>query len=155
MATKKAETTEGQEWSPLAALNVKNCGCDPKIAVRNDKTTYLLRIWGEVSSIKTKENRSGDMYSYMIGAFRAVRADGAKFESEKLFLPGGIFEQVEGAYKAGGEAPVQFAYDIFSQVDADSSLGYRYAAKSLAKPESSSRLDAMSQEIMKKAAPKD
>lgn len=153
MATKTKET-EKLEWSPLPQMNIKKCGGDPKQAIRDGKQTFMCRIYGEATDVKTKEARSGDAYTYLVGAFRGIGPDGTKYESDKLFLPGGIQESVEASYKAGGEKPVTFAYDIFANEDKDSSVGYRYAAKALMKTEASSRLDAMSQEIGGKALPK-
>lgn len=149
MATKQAATQKDEklEYTPIPEMNVKKLGADAKDAVRLDKTVYMCRIYGEASQVKSKEARSGDMYSYLIGQFRGINAKGEKFESEKLFLPGGIMEAVESALSIADGKPVQFGYDIFSVVDEKSSVGYRYSAKTLIKSEATDRLTAMSKDL--------
>jgi len=143
---------EKLEYQPIPQMNIKKIGANPKEAVKQEKAVFMGRIYGECTSIKTKEARSGDVYNYMVGQFRAVNGAGEKFESEKLFLPGGIFETIESAWKAGGEQPVQFGYDIFAVPDTNS-VGYRYSAKSLIKTEASDRLAGMSSQLDVKPLP--
>src|SRR5438105_3433746 len=111
---KTGENTQLPEYSPVAQITMAKIGCKPKEAIKQDKTVFMCRVFGEAVQLKTKEARSGDMYSYLLGEFRAVNSDGAKFETEKLFLPGGILESIETALKSSGDKPVQFAYDIFA-----------------------------------------
>jgi hypothetical protein len=146
MATKKA-SEERPEFLPLAQLTLKACGCNPKDAIKESKAVFMARIFGEAGSVKTKVARSGDPYSYLVGEFRAVNGDKEGFESNKLFLPGGIFEQVEAAVNAADGKPVQFGYEIYSVPDEKSSVGYRYSAKMLLKTEASNRLDELTKQL--------
>lgn len=149
---------EKPEWQPLADMTIKKLGCDPKDAIRANAgkggNVYLCRIFGEAVAIKTKEAKSGDMYSYLIGEFRAVNGNNEKYEATKLFLPGRLMEEVETALASAEGAPVQFGYDIYSTVDKDSSVGYKYAAKSVVKTEASSRLNDMAKTLESKPLPK-
>jgi hypothetical protein len=160
MATKKRATAANDEpdampeYTPLPQINLKKIGCQPKQAVRLDKPVYMARIYGECTSVKTKDGRNGDPYSYLVGMFRAVTPDGKKWETEKLFLPGGIMEAVESQWESGGKKPVQFGYDILAVPD-DNSVGYRYSAKSLIKTESSDRLAGMSSSLESAKMPKE
>lgn len=156
MATEKAVTKEAKlEWTPLPDINIKKIGGDPKQAVKLEKTVYVGRIFGELTDVKTKEARNGDSYQYLVGVFRAVGPDGKKFESEKLYLPGGIMEALEAAFKSGGEKPIEFGYDFFALYDADTVLNYRYSAKTLIKTAASDRLAAMAGEMEKLKVPKE
>lgn len=136
------------EFAPLAQMTLKGIGCKPLEAVKKSAVVFMARIFGEVSDVKTKEARNGDAYSYFVGEFRAIGPDEkTKFESGKLFLPGGLFETIEGEFKAGGGKAVQFGYDIYSTPDDKSSTGYRYAARTIIKTASSDRLKAMTEAL--------
>ena len=147
MAKKRAETEERPEFLPLAQMTLKACGCNPKEAIKQEKQVFMAKIFGEASAVKTKVARSGDPYSYLMGEFRAVNGEKLGFEANKLFLPGGIFEQVEAAVNASDGKPVQFGYDIYSIPDEKSSVGYRYSAKMLLKTEASNRLDELTKQV--------
>ncbi len=153
MANDKAKTI-----TPLAQLTIKAAGCDPKDAIRQNKSIFMLRIFGEATAAKTKEARSGDAYTYLIGIFRAERpAKGEEkesqvFESEKLFLPSGIQEKIEAQLSGTGK-PVQFGYDIFSTPDEKVSVGYRYAAAAVIETAASDRLSVMANELTSKPLP--
>ena len=140
---------ETPEWAPLPQMTLKKLGCDPKEAVRKEETIYMGRVFGEASSMKTKEAKNGDLYSYLVGEFRAINNEGKKFEAQKLFLPGGILEQIEAALTAADGKPVQFGYDIYATPD-DNSVGYRYAAKTLLKSEASDRLTEITKALESK-----
>jgi hypothetical protein len=132
---------------------VKAIGASPKEAAKTGEPYYCGRIYGEATSVKTKEKKNGDMYSYLVGEFRGIGPDGKKFESMKLFLPGGIFEQVESSLTSTGK-PVTFGFDIFAQPDDGVAFGYRYGYRSILKTEASSRLEAMSVALADKEVPK-
>lgn len=156
-AQKQVETTladeKKPEYQPLPQMNVKAIGAKPKEADRTGKAVFCGRIWGQVTSVKNKESRSGDPYSYLVGSFRALGPDDQKYEAEKLFLPGGLMEQIESTWKSGGEVPVQFGYDIYATPDEKSAVGYRYACKTIMKTETSNVLDAMTATIFEKPLP--
>ena len=137
--------------TPLSQLSMKNLG-DPKQG--RTKSMFLGRIFGQCTAVKTKESRGGDPYSYLVGDFQAVSSDNKVYSTEKMYLPGALLEQIESTWKAGGEAPVEFAYDMFSNPDDKSATGYRYAAKTLLKTETTDRLAAMAKELEGKALPK-
>jgi len=147
MATKKESTEERPEFLPLTQMNLKACGCNPKEAIKQSKAVFMARVFGEAQDVKTKTARSGDPYSYLVGDFRAINGDKLGFEANKLFLPGGIFEQIEVTLKSANGKPVQFGYDIFSVPDEKSSVGYRYSAKQLMKTEASNRLEELTKEL--------
>ena len=148
----------------LPQMTIKNCGADPKDAIRQNKQVFCCRIFGEATAAKTKEARNGDAYTYLIGTFRAQRpatpqekkdtgSDIVVYDSEKLFLPGGIQEKIESQLTASQGKPVQFGYDIFSTPDSNVSVGYRYAASSVVETAQSDRLQAMESEAAKKPLP--
>lgn len=142
-------TKETPEWAPLPQMTFKKMGCDPKDAVRKEQSVYMCRVFGEASDMKTKEAKNGDLYSYLVGEFRGISSEGKKFEAQKLFLPGGILEQIEAALKAANGKPVQFGYDVYATPD-DNSVGYRYAAKTLLKSEASDRLTEITKALSEK-----
>jgi len=134
-------------------MSMKKMGCDPKDAIRQSANVYMCRIFGEATAIKTKDAKSGDVYSYLIGDFRGVNAKGEKFESTKLFLPERLKEEIESALSSTGN-PVEFGYDIYATVDESSSVGYKYAAKSVIKTEVSNRVEKLAASVMAKPMPK-
>jgi hypothetical protein len=150
MATKKAANESKPEWQPIPKMALKAMGSNGKEAVKQGKNVYMGRIYGEAQAVKTKENRSGDMYSYLVGEFRSINGNGEKFESGILYLPGKLFETVESMLKSADGKAVRFAYDIYSTVDEKSSVGYSYAAKTLIKTEASNRLEEMTAELTEK-----
>lgn len=135
------------DFSQLPQITFKKAGCDAKEAIRQNTTVFMCRVFGEAAALKTKEARNGDTYSYLVGEFRIINSEGKGFESGKLFLPGGIMEQIEAALKAAEGRAVQFGYDVFSTVDVGTSIGYRYAAKSLLKTEASDRLATITEQV--------
>jgi len=135
---------ETVSYSPIAQMTIKKLGCDPKDAIRKNVQIFLCRIFGEAATLVTKEARTGDMYSYLIGEFRAVTADGKRYESGKLFLPGSLQEGVAGQLTSNEGKSVQFGFDIYSNPDEKSSVGYAYAAKPIIKTAITDRLEAMS-----------
>ena len=149
MASKKQEVEERPEYLPLAQMTIKAIGCNPKEAIKQGKQVFMAKIFGEASEVKTKTARSGDPYSYLLGDFRAVNGEGLGFEASKLFLPGGIFEQIEAALNQNKGSSVQFGYDIYSILDEKSSVGYRYSAKQLMKTEASTRMEEMTKALVK------
>lgn len=152
MAEKKsAKETSEEKNQFLSQMSVKNLG-NPKDG--RERATFLGRIFGQCTAVKTKESRSGDTYQYLVGDFKGIGSNGVTYTTEKLYLPAGLLEQIESTWKSGGEAPVEFAYDIFSNPDEKSAVGYRYAAKSLLKTETTNRLAAMEQELNSKSMPK-
>jgi hypothetical protein len=143
-----------QEVVTLPAMNIKNCGADPKDAIRIGKQVFMCRIYGEANDSVTKENRkTGDPYSYLVGEFRAVNAKGEQFESEKLYLPNAVQEKVQGLLKTSGGAPVRFGYDFFSTPSETASTGYQYAASVIVKTEATDRLAEMAKEMDAKPLP--
>jgi hypothetical protein len=149
--TESANNQSGTTIVPLTQMAMKNLG-NPKDG--RAKNTYLGRIFGQCTAVKTKESRSGDPYQYLVGSFIGIGSDGQQYSTEKLFLPAGLMEGIESQWKAGSEAPVEFAYDIFSNPDDKSATGYRFGAKTLLKTETTDRLSAMSKELETKAIPK-
>ena len=157
-----SEKTVVQKIAPIAQMTIKTVGCAPKDAIRQDKQVFMCRIYGEATSAKTKEARSGDAYTYLIGIFRAERPSKGDaetavgpvcvFESEKLFLPSGIQEKIESQLTATGK-PVQFGYDIYSTPDSQVTVGYRYAAAAVVETAASDRLAVMAAELVAKPLP--
>lgn len=149
---------------PLPQMTVKLIGADPRDAIQNNERTYLCRVYGEVTDIKTKEDRKGDAYSYLLGTFMAVRetatdaefaevGDAMFFYAEKLFLPGGIQEKVETVFNSNAKKPTQFGYDLYSVPDRAVSVGYRYAAASIMETSANNRMQVMTNEVSKRALP--
>jgi hypothetical protein len=154
MTTKEAEKTEKGAVA-LAELNCsKKIDMDPKEAIVQKKQVFLCRVWGEVTMVKTKENRSGDPYSYLVGQFMLVAGNGITYESGKLYLPTSLQEEVESAWRAAGEIPTKFAYDVFSNYDKSVSIGYRYSAKRLIKTEATDRLAELASQLESIPVPK-
>lgn len=148
-----SKTEKAPEWSPVTQMTLKGIGCLPKEAIKQEKTVFMARLYGEAAAIKTKEAKNGDVYSYFIGEFRAENGVGKRFESCKLFLPGSIFEEIEAALKAAGDKAVVFAYDIFAS-PSDNTIGYQYAAKKVMKAATSDRLSQLQSQVDQKAIPK-
>lgn len=138
---------EETEVTPLAEMTIKALGGNAKEAVKQSKAVFMARVFGEVSGTKTKERRDGSMYTIMLGMFRGVDGAGKMFESERLILPGGIQEALESATKTSEGKPVKFGYDIFSTPDDKSSVGYKYAAKTIIKTESHDRIAALAESL--------
>jgi hypothetical protein len=136
-----------KEFTPLPQITIKALGGDGKDAIRANEgkggTVFMCRIYGEIADIKTKEARTGDVYDYFIGEFRAVDAEGKGYESSKLFLPSTIKEPLQGALGVSDGKPVKFGFDIFANPDNKTTIGYRYATKGLVKTEASDRLVEM------------
>lgn len=151
--TASKDAVEKPEWQPLGDMSLKKMGCDPKDAIRQNGNVYMARVFGEATALKSKEAKSGDVYAYLIGDFRGVNSKGEKYESTKLFLPERLREEIESALTSTG-MPVEFGYDIYSTVDESSSVGYKYAAKSVIKTETSNRVEKLAASVMAKPMPK-
>jgi len=134
-------------FTPIAQLTIKAIGGDGKKAIKDEKQVYMGRIYGEVSEIKIKEARSGETYKLILGEFRGVNAAGEGFESNKLMLPGTLLEQLEAKLKTADGNAIKFGYDIFSNPDEKSTIGYSYAYKQIIKTEAHDRLQAMTAEV--------
>jgi hypothetical protein len=143
------------KFEPIAKMSMKKMGCDAKEAIKQDRAVFMARIYGEAASIKTKENRSGDVYSYLVGSFRAQTFEGNAFESEILYLPGTLMEVIEAQLKSADGGAVQFGWDIFSTPDRETTIGYKYAAKTVVKPEVSERLAQLTRDVQDKPLPTD
>src|SRR5574337_473796 len=113
----------------------------------------MCRSFGEAAAVKSKEAKNGDVYSYLIGEFRAVNNEGAKFEAEKLFLPGGIMEKIEASLNQADGKAVQFGYDIYSTPDDSVTVGYRYAAQSVLATQATDRLATLAKSLDAKPLP--
>ena len=136
------------ESKTIPQMTIKKLDVDPREAfATKSPSMYLCRIFGQATGIKTKEARSGDPYSYLVGEFSAVNNKGEAFDSEKLFLPASIQESVESQLKAANGAAVRFGYDIFACYDDKVSVGYRYAAKAVVKTEASNVIAEMAKEL--------
>jgi len=128
-------------------LTFKKAGFDPKECIRQNKNVYLGAVFGEMVGFKTKEAKSGDTYTILIGQFRIVNAaEKANFESEKMILPGSIQETLEATFSSGGGKPVVFGYDIFA-APSDNTIGYQYAVKTIIKSAASDRLEEIAKDI--------
>lgn len=143
-----AKDKQSPEYTSIPQMTFKKCGLTPKDAIKHEKPVYMCRVFGEASGVKTKESRSGDPYSYLMGEFRLINAKGEKFESAKLFLPGSLFEVIEAALTSAEGRPVVFAYDV-SSVPSDATIGYQYGAKSLIKTTASDKLTELTAQVVK------
>jgi hypothetical protein len=141
-----------KEMEPIGEMTLKAMGCNAKEAVKQDKSVFMARIFGEVAGVKVKERRSGDTYSILLGQFRGETAE-KRFESERLILPGYIHDTVTAQLESAQGKAVKFGYDIFSTPDDKSTTGYKFAAKTIIKTEASDRLAEMSGEIESKPLP--
>jgi hypothetical protein len=130
-----------QQYETVSSISFKNCEADGKRAVKEEKTVPVGRIYGEASGIKSKEDRKGQVFSYLLGQFRFINYAGKGYESEKLFLPGGMLENIEAALK--NATAVQFAYDVVANYVPANNIGYQYAAKAIIKTEAADRMTAM------------
>lgn len=148
-----APEAEKPEWTPLGDMSLKKIGAVALDAVRQNVAVFMGRVFGEATDAKQKEGKGGDIYTYLIGDFRAINGKGEKFESTKLFLPGRMMEEIESILKSTG-APVEFGFDIFSTPDASSSTGYKYAAKQLVKTEANDRVNKLAGSLIGKPLPK-
>src|ERR1035437_6072186 len=90
-----AEKTK-HKVAPIAQMTVKTLGCDPKDAIRQERQVFMCRIYGEATSAKTKEARSGDAYTYLIGIFRGERP--SKSDAEKAATGRGT---AQGSHREG------------------------------------------------------
>lgn len=122
-------------------------GCKGNAAVKAEKQVYMARIAGVIQSAQHKEKRDGTMNSYFVGEFIGTIADGTNFTSDVLYLPGFLHEKLEAAFKAGNEAPLKFGYDIFSQPNEKSSVGFGYVAQTVIKTETSDVLRQLREEM--------
>lgn len=144
--------TQAKVVEALRKMTLKACGCDPKRAIKEEKQVFMARIAGEAVAVKTKEARSGDPYSFLIGVFMAQTPD-KTFESEALFLPGFMFEKIEAELKANDGKPVQFAYDVFARPDDKVTIGYSYVAQAVIKTQATSRLEELAKSFSDKPLP--
>lgn len=132
-----------KQLTALTKMGITYMQMTGKEAVKQGKSVFMCRIYGEATDSKTKEDRTGRPYTYLIGQFRGVNNKGEEFESEKLFLPDGIMEKVLSQLAQAEGAPVKFGYDITSAVNDKSSVGYNYVATTIIKTETSDRLKDM------------
>jgi hypothetical protein len=151
---KKDAEQEGNEIVPLTEMNVgTKIDMDPRDAFAKKGSVFMCRVWGQLASIKSKEAKNGDVYSYLIGMFRCTNGKGKDFESGKLYLPTGMMEELEGKFKAEGETPIKFAYDVYANYDKGVSVGYRYAFKRVLAAETTNVLADIEKEMASKPMP--
>lgn len=132
---------------PLKKMSLGYMGCKGNVAVKESKQVYMARIAGVIQDVQHKEKRDGTMNSYFVGEFIGTIADGTNFTSDILYLPGFLHEKLEAAFKAGSDAPLKFGYDIFSQPNEKSSVGFGYVAVTVIKTETSDVLKQLRQEM--------
>ncbi len=119
----------------LPQITPKGIGSDAREAIRQNQPVFLFRVYGEATAVKIKESKSGDPYTYLLGAFRAIApqkdATVSNFQSERLYLPSSLQDRIESQVALARKSPVKFAYDVFSTPDRDVTSGYRYTYQSL------------------------
>lgn len=150
MATAKAKV---DEIEVLSKMSTTTLGCKPKECIKADKQLYIGRVFGEVGGMKPKEF-NGRTSMMFLGVFQARTADGKFYQSEKLYLPGGVSESLEAAFTANDSAATKFGYDLFVSPSEKSPVGYTYSAKSVIKTEASDRLKDMESELGEVEIPK-
>lgn len=130
----KMETTQATPKPEVmvSKMSVKSIGCKPFGAPLTDPKK-LCTILGKATGIKCGEDANGNVYSALIGSFRAEDLmAGNIFRSGKLFLPSGIHDAVETMVKqlpdSGGA--VKFAM-LIQSVEANNPIGYSYQAINL------------------------
>lgn len=136
----------------IPQMNVKSIGGQPKLAASSKQTVFCGRFFGEVTAMKTKEQRNGNFYSYFVGEFRAIGPDGKHYSSEKLFLFGSLSEKIESMLKSSN-SPVEFAVDIFATPSDKAGVGYVYASKSLIETAASDRIAKIAESLDGHALP--
>lgn len=138
-----------QEVTPLTEGNVASkIDMDPREVNATKKPMFMCRVVGQCNMIKSKEGKNGDVYSYIVGDVYIINGKGQHFTCGKMYLPAGLLEEVESAYKAGGEQPTKFGYDVYANYDKGVSVGYRYAAKKLFESEATNVLRDMLKDVM-------
>ena len=148
MAEKGTQTAkaEGNEVEVLRDMAIRTISVTkPQECVKAGKTLELGTIYGLVTAIKTREDKSGRLYSYLVGDFGATNTDGKEFISEKLFLPPFVMEPLEGLFAKDGAT--KFAYTFYAQPDDSISMGWKYAAKSLIKAQANNVLSELKAQI--------
>lgn len=142
------------EYVPVKNLNAKSAGIDPKTArkLNGGEFVRMIRIYGLVTGIKNFEDRkSGDVKTKLLGDFRAESPDGTKgWSADVLFVFRALEDKLTSTFKAGGEKPLEFAYDIVASPDEKSVTGYVYGAKPLIQTASSDRLNAIAEALAKR-----
>jgi hypothetical protein len=135
------------ETKPLKKMSLGYMGCKGNLAVKESKQMFMARVAGVIQGSQHKEKRDGTLNSYFVGEFVGTTADGSNWTSDVLYLPGFLHEKLDSAFKAGGEAPLKFGYDIFSQPNEKSSVGFGYVAVTVIKTETSDVLRQLRDEM--------
>lgn len=126
----------------VGKLSVKAMGCDAsKVKGIAGNRLELCRIYGMIMDTQAKEDKfnEGRFITKFVGTFEGVNLEtGEIFRSGALYLPAGISEQMEAAFKQIHEqdanAQVQFAFEIRS-VKSGNPIGYTYEAQAIRRPE--------------------
>jgi hypothetical protein len=145
--TSTGPLTTLNHYTEIGSMSIKLVGCTPELAARNKQKAFQCRVWGEADMVKTRLNKAGEPFSYVLGDFRAVNQDNAGFKSQKLFLPEGIIDALQIATKRSNGQSVRFGYDIFAIPDSGSSVGYVYEAVALLDPAPADRLKDMNKQL--------
>jgi len=112
------------------------CGNVKKVLRENlspdQETMDLMRVIGVASGVKTGTSDHGDWVA-LLGNFKATNlVTGEIFQSGKCFLPDIASDMIAPVVSSG--QPVEFAIDIYVQIDDESATGYIYGIKPLVTP---------------------
>lgn len=135
----------GSESTTLRDLSLKSMGSEGKLAVKEEKRVFMGRLYGEVLTMKTAEDKRGKVFTFFMGDFAGVNPKGENFTSSKLFLPGGYSDTIEAMMVKANGGAVQFGIDVWSE-PAKTTLGFQYVVKPILQTEAIPR----AQEILAK-----
>lgn len=140
----------------VAKLSVKTMGCNAAAVkgMPEGQKAELCRIYGMVMDVEQKEDKfkEGAFVTKFQGTFEGINLEtGEIFRSGVLYLPAGISETMEAAFKQiqlqDKTAQVQFAFEIRS-VKAGNPIGYSYEAQAIRRPSKDDPLAELRQSML-------
>jgi hypothetical protein len=100
------------------------------IAKAGGTSIHVMRVLGSASGVKTGVSDFGE-WSALTGQFRAMNPEtGETTDAAQLFMPD-VAQEMVIAQLTGGAVAVDFAFDLFAELDETSSVGYTYRATPL------------------------
>ena len=133
-------------------ISVKTVCGRPKIP-ENNKTEYLMEVFGVASGVKTGDKDGRPWYGF-IGTFQGVNlASGQIYRSGVLFLPDVAGNLMLGQLKDEKNRAIEFAFRIGVKRDESTATGYTYVADPLLPVNENDPVEMLAVKLGKKALP--
>lgn len=140
------------EAKKITAVSVREMGCKPETAKTAEAPVNLCTIYGKVTGVKAKEDKSGNVAARFVGRFEGVNLEtNESYTAGVLRLPAGIHEYIAKAFDAAKGVTILFAL-LIRAVKAGNAIGYAYQAEPIVQPAPADDLGGLRKVVSEKMA---